>query len=73
MEWIIGLLLIGIALWFGLFKPVETVAHAIDDEVSVFAAERKATNVDRLSEIDISEEKVKTAQSNLAKLNAIKL
>jgi hypothetical protein len=73
MELIIIAVVILVAVWYGLFKPVETVAHAIDDEVQVLAAERKAENIGRLSEIKVTDEQVKAAQSNLSRLSSIKL
>ena len=73
MELIIIAAIILVAVWYGLLKPVETIAHAIDDEVQVLAAERKAENIERLSELTVSDESVKTAQANLAKLSSIKL
>ena len=73
MELIIIAVVILVAVWYGLFKPVETVAHAIDDEVQVLAAERKAENIGRLAELTVTDESVKSAQDNLAKLNSIKL
>ena len=73
MELIVLAVIILVAVWYGLFKPVETVAHAIDDEVQVLAAERKAENISRLSELKVSEEQVKSAQENLARLSSIKL
>lgn len=70
---ILGLLIVAVAVWYGLFKPVETLAHAADDEVQVLYAERKAENINRLTALDVKDEDVKRAKDNLAKLNSIKL
>ena len=56
-----------------MFKPVETIAHAIDDEVSVLAAERKADHVATLKGISLTAEDVSAAQANLEMLRSIKL
>ena len=73
MELVVIAVIIAVAVWYGFFKPVETIAHAIDDEVSVLAAERKADHVATLKSISVSKEDVEAAQANLEMLRSIKL
>lgn len=73
MELVVLAVIIVVAVWYGMFKPVETIAHAIDDEVSVLAAERKADHVATLKGISLTKEDVASAQANLEMLRSIKL
>lgn len=70
---ILGVLGLIVAIWYGMLKPVETLAHMADDEIQVLAAERKAENVTTLSKLEVSDKDVKAAQANLTRLNSIKL
>ena len=67
------LVIVAVVLWFGLLRPVETAAKMLDDEAQVYAAQRKATHVATLSELEVTEESVTKAQDNLKRLNSIKL
>jgi len=73
MELLVLAVIIAVAVWYGFFRPVETIARAIDDEVQVLAAERKADHVKTLKDINVSEEDVASAQANLGMLRSIKL
>jgi len=67
------IVLVIIAVWYGLFDAVEVAAEMATDEVKVAAAERKATNIDRIAGISIDAEKAKKASENLAQIRSIKL
>jgi hypothetical protein len=73
MELVVLAVIVAVAVWYGMFKPVETIAHAIDDEVQVLAAGRKADHVATLKSISVSAEDVASAQANLEMLRSIKL
>jgi hypothetical protein len=70
---VLAVIVIAVMVWYGMLKPVETLAHMADDEIQVLAAERKAENVDRLAKITLTEENVAKASANLDKLRSIKL
>lgn len=67
------LVIVAVVVWFGLLRPVETAAKMLDDEAQVYAAQRKATHVATLAELSLSDESVTAAQTNLKRLNSIKL
>jgi len=71
---IIGLvILVLVGVWYGFFRPVETAFKAIDDEVQVLAAERKADHVKTLKGISVTKEDVASAKANLNMLRSIEL
>lgn len=67
------LVIVAVVVWFGLLRPVETAAKMLDDEAQVYAAQRKAKHVATLAELSLSDESVTAAQTNLKRLNSIKL
>lgn len=67
------LVIVAVVVWFGLLRPVETAAKMLDDEAQVYAAHRKAKHVATLAELSLSDESVTAAQTNLKRLNSIKL
>lgn len=73
MELLAIVVLVVVAVWYGFFRPVETIAHAIDDEVQVLAAQRKADHVESLKNISVAVKDVEVAKANLDLLRSIKL
>lgn len=73
MEILAILVLVAIGIWYGIFRPVETAFVALDEEVAVLAAERKAINVSRINKIELSDDDAKKASETLARLSKIKL
>ena len=54
-------------------KALKSVAEVVDTKVSVTAAEMKAEVVKDLAEMEINQEDVTKAQTNLAMLKSIKI
>ena len=54
-------------------KALKSVAEVVDTKVSVTAAEMKAEVVKDLAEMEINQEDVTKAQTNLAMLQSIKI
>ena len=54
-------------------KALKSVAEVVDTKVSVTAAEMKAEVVKDLAEMEINQEDVTKAQTNLALLKSIKI
>lgn len=73
MEIILALVVVGILAWLGVFRPLETAAVAIDEEVAVLAAERKVENIDRINALQIDEKSAQSAKEKIKHLNSIRL
>lgn len=74
MEILIAVvILLVIGIWYGAFRPIETLAKMADDEVQVYSAERKAENIKTLAKLKITDDSVNNAKANLVKLRAIEL
>lgn len=73
MELLVLGLLVAVGVWYGVFRPVETLAKAADDEIQVLVAERKADHVKTLKGLSLTDEDVLAAKSNLDRLRSIEL
>lgn len=66
---------VAIVTIFALFrfsKALSSVAGAVDDKVSAVAVEIKASTVKDLADIDISDDEIKKATSNITTLKTVK-
>lgn len=57
---------------FRFSKALSSVAGAVDDKVSAVAVEIKASTVKDLAELEITNEEITKATSNIATLKAVK-
>lgn len=57
---------------FRFSKALSSVAGAVDDKVSAVAVEIKASTVKDLAELEISDEEIKKATTNITTLKAVK-
>ena len=57
---------------FRFSKALSSVAAAVDDKVSAVAVEIKASTVKDLAELEISDEEIKKATTNITTLKAVK-
>ena len=57
---------------FRFSKALSSVASAVDDKVSAVAVEIKASTVKDLAELEITNEEITKATTNIATLKAVK-
>lgn len=66
------LLIVGLIIYFGLLRPVETLAAAADSRVSAYASKWKLEDIDTVSSLEIDAAKVESAKSKAAMLASVK-
>ena len=57
---------------FRFSKAFSSVAGAVDDKISAVAVEIKASTVKDLAELEITDDEIKKATTNIATLKAVK-
>lgn len=64
--------IITVFILFRFSKALSSVAGVVDDKVSAVAVEIKASTVKDLAEIEITDEEIAKATTNIATLKAVK-
>ena len=64
--------IITVFILFRFSKALSSVASVVDDKVSAVAVEIKASTVKDLAELEISDDEIKKATTNIATLKAVK-
>jgi len=64
--------IITVFILFRFSKALSSVAGAVDDKVSAVAVEIKASTVKDLAELEITDDEIKKATTNITTLKAVK-